>query len=104
MRSRYSAYALAEIDYLLRTHPAAEPEPQRRRELERSIGQVRWQRLEILECRGGGPQDREGTVRFAAHYRSAAGPGVLRECSRFGREGQRADGAWLYLEALELSG
>ena len=43
------------------------------------------------------------TVRFEAHYSAEGERGVLRECSRFGREGGRPDGAWLYLEALELS-
>ena len=34
MRSRYSAFALAEIDHLLRTQPSEEPEQARRRSLE----------------------------------------------------------------------
>ena len=104
MRSRYSAYALGACDYLLRTHPAGGSGAERRRELEASLRQVRWQRLEILATSQGGPHDLEGTVTFAAHYRGAGQSGVLRECSRFGREGNRLEGAWLYLEALELSG
>jgi SEC-C motif-containing protein len=103
MRSRYSAYALAEIDYLLRTQPSPDPLPQRRRALEASCQQLCWQALEIVAIEAGGPTDLEGTVTFVAHYSARAQQGVLRECSRFGREGGRADGAWLYLEALSLS-
>ena len=103
MRSRYSAYALAEVDYLLRTQPSEQPLKQRRRSLEASCRQLRWRALEILATEAGGQGDLEGTVTFAAHYSAGGRQGVLRERSRFGREGGRPDGAWLYLEALELS-
>ena len=101
MRSRYSAFALADIDHLLRTQPSPQPLQQRRRELEATCRQLRWSALEIVATEAGGPTDLEGTVTFAAHYSARGQRGVLRERSRFGREGGRADGAWLYLEALE---
>jgi SEC-C motif-containing protein len=103
MRSRYSAYALAEIDHLLRTQPSAQPTRERRQALETTCRQLRWRRLEILANEAGGPDDLHGTVTFSAHYSASGEPGVLRERSRFGREGGRCRGAWLYLEALELS-
>ena len=114
MRSRYSAFALGDVDHLLRTQAhdrfPHQPEPERRRALEETCRRVRWLRLEILATEAGGPLDLEGTVTFAAHYQQSDGRrgldrrGVMRECSRFGREGGRLEGAWLYLEALELSG
>ena len=103
MRSRYSAYALAEIDHLLRTQPSDQPLRDRRRSLEANCRQLRWCDLEILATEAGGLDDLHGTVTFAAHYSASGEPGVLRERSRFGREGGRCDGAWLYLEALELN-
>ena len=103
MRSRYSAFALGEVDHLLRTQPSEEPEPARRRALRDTCRQVRWQRLEILATVGGGAMDLAGTVTFRAHYRQGGRRGVLQECSRFGRRGERLDGEWLYLEALSLS-
>jgi SEC-C motif-containing protein len=104
MRSRYSAFALAEIEHLLRTQPSEQPVQARRRSLEASCRQLRWRGLEILATEAGGPDDLEGTVTFVAHYSAGPERGTLRECSRFGREGGRPDGAWLYLEAIELSG
>lgn len=114
MRSRYSAFALGEVDHLLRTQgpelSSRQPLPLQRRALEQSCRQLRWLRLEILASEAGGPLDLEGTVSFRAHYQPAgggfggAGGGVMRERSRFGREGGSLTGAWLYLEALELSG
>jgi len=103
MRSRYSAYALGELEYLLRTHSSPEPLARRRRELGASLGQVRWQRLCILATTAGGPADPAGTVTFEAHYTVGGQTGVMRECSLFGREGNRPEGRWLYLKALELS-
>ena len=104
MRSRYSAFALAQIDHLLRTQPSEQSVQARRRSLEASCRKLRWRGLEIVATEAGGPDDREGTVTFIAHYSAGAERGTLRECSRFAREGGRPDGAWLYLEALELSG
>ena len=104
MRSRYSAFALGEIEHLLRTQPSDQPVEQRRRSLQATCRQLRWRELVIVAAEGGGAGDLEGTVTFKAHYSASGERGVLRECSRFGREGGQPDGAWLYLEALELSG
>jgi SEC-C motif-containing protein len=104
MRSRYSAFALGEIEHLLRTQPSDQPLAQRRRSLEATCRQLRWRELVIVALEAGGCADQEGTVTFEAHYSASGERGVLRECSRFAREGGKPDGAWLYLEALELSG
>ena len=114
MRSRYSAFALGDVEHLLRTqrldHASLQPHAEQRRALEETCRRLRWRRLEILATEAGGPLDLEGTVTFQATYQQsggragADGRGVLRECSRFGREGGSLEGAWLYLEALELSG
>jgi SEC-C motif-containing protein len=92
MRSRFSAFALDQTAYLLRTwHPQTRPasienEPE-----------VRWVRLEVLGGSGGGLFDAEGTVEFRAHYREGGTPGVMAETSRFVRH----DGQWVYWGPLE---
>lgn len=103
MRSRYSAFALGEVEHLLRTQRSDEPEDARRRALRDTCRQVRWQRLEILATEAGGPTDLAGTVTFRAHYRQGGRRGVMQERSRFGRRSERLEGDWLYLEALELT-
>ncbi|MFE0023127.1 YchJ family protein [Amycolatopsis sp. NPDC059021] len=91
MRSRYSAFAVGDAGYLLRTwHPSARPA-----NLDLDPAQ-RWIRLEILGHTGGGLLQAEGTVEFRAHYRHDGQRGVLHENSRFVREG----GQWLYLDSL----
>jgi SEC-C motif-containing protein len=88
MRSRYSAFAVGNAGYLLRTwHPSARPP-------ELSIDPaVRWTRLAVLETRDGGLFDATGTVRFRAIYTQQGQRGVLTENSSFTRQ----DGHWTYL-------
>ena len=101
MRSRYSAFARRDIDYLLATHPEPDvPEQQRRRELERSCRQTSWLGLTVIAVSAGGRRDLEGTVQFEARYRG----GVLKETSLFQRRDGAEDGPWLYVGALHLDG
>lgn len=89
MRSRYSAFAVRDEAYLLRSwDPATRPA-----DVDFDPG-MRWERLEVLAATGGGPFHTEGTVEFRAHYRSGGAAGVLREHSRFRREA----GEWVYLD------
>ncbi len=91
MRSRFSAFAVGDTTYLLRSwHSSTRPA-----RLHLDPGQ-RWTRLEILDAERGGLFDSTGTVAFRAHYRQAGRPGTLAEHSRFTRE----DGHWVYLDAL----
>ena len=94
MRSRYSAFALGEVNYLLSTHPQPDvPELERRRDLVQVCRQTRWLGLTILQVCSGDLDDLEGTVRFEARYRG----GVLKETSLFQRRDGSCDGDWLYV-------
>ncbi|WNB85131.1 YchJ family metal-binding protein [Cellulomonas sp. ATA003] len=91
MRSRYSAFAVGDADYLLRTwHPTTRPA-----DLDLDPA-VRWTRLDVLDVRAGGPFDTTGTVEFRAHHRVDGARGSQHEVSRFVRE----DGRWLYVGPL----
>lgn len=94
MRSRYSAFALGDTDYLLRSwHSSTRPAA-----LVLDPGQ-RWERLEIVTTSGGGLLHADGMVEFRAHWRTAeGGRGVLHEISRFVRE----DGRWTYLDGQRV--
>ncbi|WP_370543693.1 YchJ family protein [Glaciihabitans sp. INWT7] len=89
MRSRYSAFAVGDPDYLLASwHPDTRPEAF---ELEAGL---RWYRLDIVARTAGGLLDTTGTVDFRAYWRAADGTaGVQSENSRF----VRADHRWVYL-------
>lgn len=95
MRSRFTAFALGDAAYLLKTwHPRTRPatltlDPT-----------VTWYRLDIGHKLGGGIFDHEGIVAFRAYYRSPDGPGEQYEVSRFAREGKH----WLYVGAEPAPG
>lgn len=89
MRSRYSAYAVGEVDHVFRSwHPRTRPA-----DLAPAPDLV-WQGLEILEVVAGGADDDEGVVEFRARFSTPAGAGELRERSRFVRRA----GRWVYVE------
>lgn len=96
MRSRYTAFALRDLEHLLASwHPRTRPAPE---ELTESLRpDVRWLRLEVLATERGGPFDDAGTVEFSAISRGPQGRQVQRELSRFVRE----DGAWLYVDGQQ---
>ena len=63
MRSRYSAFAVGDAGYLLRTwHPSRRP---RTLSLDPAL---RWTGLAVLETRDGGLFDATSTVQFRALY------------------------------------
>lgn len=88
MRSRYSAYTLDLIDYLLASwHPDTRPES-----LERGQPDLRWLGLEV---RRHERQDADHeTVEFIARSKSGGRAHRMHEISRFVRERD----AWLYVD------
>ena len=97
MRSRYSAYALAQVrgtafpsllEYLMETwHPSTVP-----RDLE--LGPMNWTGLEVLRSAASGEA---ATVEFTAFHKVNGRAGKLHEISRFVREA----GVWLYVGGVE---
>lgn len=95
MRSRYSAFAVGDSEYLLASWlPAMRP---RTLELDDSI---EWRRLQIRDVTDGGEDDNEGTVEFVAHCWDSERREYRRqhENSRF----VRAGGRWFYAEPVFL--
>jgi SEC-C motif domain protein len=93
MRSRYSAFAVRDEAYVLRSwHPATRPP-------HTGLGPgPRWTGLEILQVTDGSAFHQSGTVEFRARYVEGGRTGELHENSRFVREG----GAWVYVDGDAL--
>lgn len=88
MRSRYTAFAVGDMDHLLASwHRSTRPIALR------DDPATRWTGLEVLGTTGGSLFDAEGTVTFRAHSRTGGVDDVMSETSRFVRE----DGRWLYV-------
>lgn len=85
MRSRYSAYVVGAIDYLLATwHPSTVPG-----ELE--LSPVTWLGLEVRHVGQAGDS---GVVEFVARCRVNGRARRMHEISRFGRQ----DARWYYID------
>lgn len=109
MRSRYTAFVLGDVDYLLATHHVAY-RPDKRAQLQQTLQTTQWVNLVVLSTYKGQKKDKAGIVEFAAAYRqrpliapvtkelsklsTSDTLSQLHEKSRFVREGSR----WLYTE------
>ncbi|MBP7094510.1 MAG: YchJ family protein [Spirochaetia bacterium] len=92
MRSRYSAYALGETGWIMKscvTDEGVDPEATAAWSRE-----SKWLGLRILSVEKGGAADSEGVVVFEATYER----GGLRDVHRERAEFRKIDGAWLYDE------
>ena len=89
MRSRYSAFALGNADYLVNSwHPDTRPA-----RLNLDVNQ-RWIGLTIKSVSRGGTDENEGSVEFVARYKVKGKAYRPQENSRF----SRLDGRWYYLD------
>jgi SEC-C motif domain protein len=89
MRSRFTAFAVGDADYLIASwHRSTRPD---RLDLD---DDVRWRRLQIVDTVAGGPDDAEGVVEFRAQYERDGRRHLLHERSRFGR----VKGRWVYID------
>ena len=92
MRSRYTAYALQNIDYLYQSK-----HPNLRQSFDPiSLGQwmatIEWTRLEIVYSEKGQTSDTNGTVAFNAYYLQNGKKHLLHEISKFEKLADR----WYY--------
>ena len=94
MRSRFSAYAMRKVDYLIATTAEAERGKLDAEELAGYCRTVSCISLKVIKTEAGGPQDNEGTVLFHASLQINGKRMLHRELSRFAREG----GRWVYVD------
>ena len=90
MRARYTAYSLAEMDFLAASlHPdaRADHDPDNAREWAENS---EWHGLEIIGTDAGGADDETGTVEFSASYTYDGDTELYHEIAEF----VRVDGVW----------
>lgn len=94
MRSRYTAYTLAEIDYIEKTtDPASRPHFDRNGSLQWAKNSE-WLGLEILKTEAGTENDTKGLVEFVARYRYEGVERAHHERSEF----RKRDGQWYFVD------
>lgn len=90
MRSRYTAFTLADNKYLMESW-APETRPG---EMNTEDDAIQWIGLEIESCEQGSAVDEDGSVTFTAGFLSSGHLCFLHEKSRF----VKRDGLWYYLD------
>lgn len=94
MRSRYTAHALGNYDYLNESvHPDLRDEADHA-EMQKWSEAVEWLGLDILSTKDGKETDERGEVSFEARYSVSGMPQSLREDAFFRRE----NGRWFYVD------
>jgi SEC-C motif-containing protein len=94
MRSRDSAYAVHNVDYIVKT---CDPEGKEKIDLKQTRDwseKSNWLGLKILSVSAGGPADNEGVVEFEASYERDRLKDVHHEKARF----KKKNGTWYYEE------
>src|SRR5579859_6852535 len=66
MRSRYTAFTLARVDYILETHHSSTKKEVSAEAIKDWAERAEWLGLEILGTQGGGKDDDAGEVSFVA--------------------------------------
>lgn len=92
MRSRFTAYARRNADYLLASWDAGK----RPARIDFSKETAQWLTLQIVDCKKGSTKDSKGIVEFKAFYEQDGESYFMHEISRFVKTGQR----WLYLDGV----
>ena len=95
MRSRYSAYAVSAVEYLIKTtHPSVR-KFHNAESIENWAKSNDWQKLEIISKNEGDAKDKKGIVEFKAYFNDVKGePQIHHEISNFRKE----LGKWFFVE------
>ncbi|QXP73671.1 Sec-C motif domain protein [Tenacibaculum sp. AHE15PA] len=96
MRSRYSAFVLANINYLKKSHHSSiRPSDKENKEISQWTKSVEWIKLEVLNTTKGAQTDLTGTVEFKAFFIENGNIDIIHENSSFCKENNH----WVYLKA-----
>ena len=94
MRSRYAAYVVQDVEYVMKTHSPETIDTVDREGAAVWSREADWLGLDILDTVKGTEDDDEGIVEFVARYALDGEVYTHHERSRF----QRIDGVWFYLD------
>jgi len=98
MRSRYCAFCVGEVDYLLQTLAPEKRRDGDRTDIQHIVDKTQWLGLKIIRVEAGDEEDDQGLVEFCAFFNDQ-GIRQLHEISQF----EKRDGKWLYVGGDLLS-
>lgn len=95
MRSRYTAYTQQDIGYLKKTLAPESSSDFDEAGARAWAAKAKWKKLEIVDTKKGGPEDKRGTVEFVATFEED-GKGIEHhEVSQFRKS---AKGEWMFVD------
>lgn len=98
MRSRYTAFTQANVDYLMRSHSVKTRPIKERKSIEKWAKSVSWMGLTLIQAQAGEASDEVGFVEFKALYLENGKPQQIHEKSLF----QRENGKWVYVSGVHF--
>jgi SEC-C motif-containing protein len=98
MRSRYVAFVIGDVDWIMDSHHSTTVGEIDRDEVEKWSTGSEWLGLRIRDTEGGGADDDEGVVSFRARYKVQGQQVDHLEHARFEREG----GEWRFHSVVEV--
>lgn len=100
MRSRYTAYTLGDVDYIVKTTHSSKRTKLDPKGIEAWAKQSEWKGLEILKAEQGLEKDTTGMVEFVAHYAIQGETKKHHEQSLF----EKDNGQWYYVSGQTKGG
>jgi len=94
MRSRYTAYASENIDYIMSSHDPETVGDVDRESSEQWAKEASWQGLDVLTTEAGGADDDNGMVEFVAKYSIGAKVYAHHERATF----RKIEGVWKFMD------
>lgn len=95
MRSRYTAFAKHEIDYIFETHAEETRSDVKKEEIKTWSEDSTWLGLNILKTSGGSASDDDGIVEFVCEYEISDAVQKHHEISNF----KKIDGKWFFYDS-----
>lgn len=96
MRARYTAYATADVDYLFNTLAPESRSDFDAAETKKWAKTAKWEKLQIVDTKKGGPSDTTGVVEFIATYHDGKDGLDHHEVSEFRKDAK--DNKWYFVD------
>ncbi|TLX70239.1 Sec-C motif domain protein [Labilibacter sediminis] len=94
MRSRYTAFTLADVGYLMKSHHSKTRPIKEKKNIKKWAESVQWMGLTIINKTEGSAKDTKGMVEFKAVFIENGKLDHIHECSLFEKE----NGKWVYFK------
>lgn len=98
MRSRYTAFTHANVDYLMKTHHVTTRPLKEKNQIKKWAASVQWLGLQVLRTEAGTETDSDGIVEFKAMYQENGKLSFIHEVSKFVKE----HGVWFYVNGKHV--